>query len=1331
MLEQDTLTPRYALSLLEQMLATLRHLAASGFIHGWLTPRDLGVMDEGVLIDPLVMNRSSSSPERRAYAAPEMTAGTAPADGRADIYTMGVITYRMLLGQSRFDRVVEHSKARDPLTPLSELQPELPASIAQVIERMVSPVSGDRFETAVQAHAALTEALDVSNLNLAQPPPPQPGAHADDRPSQSSNPLTTDKPTAESELRVHAPVDMSAPERTRSNRSALPAFITVAILLLAIGGAWYWWQFIYQRQQADTAISAVEVAREAAQDTEARVLALGLFARAEQKLSATREAYDSYRYGSAKALAETALVDFVAARHSELERGVRQALQRTVARYEDAARIDGVNMGVLKDYWREIQALDNALDNGVTHDAKSRLGEIEHLIAALVSEAHSTALARELDQVEAEVNAEESIDDNGRFATNKRIEAARIALDTGDTASALTNYEKARELFQAALDQAGSRALETLKTQTGRTRQTAITAGAERLPRFAQAEREWQTAMQTWESRKVNESESAFTKALGLYESLLLEEKATRPRTDAKRAHDLLTPFTDLITAPQLARGELHFSTGKTQLERQDYLIASASFTSAATIFRELLASVQQQKINLLHSEAVHSREQAKDTGNSAHYREGERILGQARTLMESGEHPLAGPLLEQARSEFDLAIEATQAITSERALNRARESAASVGLTMQNAAFARALALTGEGQTAFAAGSYDNSREYFSQAIVILEQATQDVIRSKAEQEHKRSLVNTAEAQMRDTLTRALSVGVSGELGELAVGHSHRQMGETLRDENDLDAARSAFDAATKAFEQAILVEIEIRALRARDAAVAVRRSAAGSGAARLERFTQSNDVFDTATVNLAQGDHEVAYETFKRAQAGFDQAAVEWAARVARAAADEALAQARAGGVSNSDSTLDYALRTIERAQALFSREAFAEAAELFVITRQTLETLVEDRRTSEVMDLREQALAAKNLVSTGHDLPRFIDGDNVLSKADNALQAGELDLAVSRFKAAKDQFEVALVHTTAVEAQTLAATSHAAASAMGARNTDPLFVEGNTREQAGITHLQVLRFAEARQMFDQARERFDRLRRYLEEQTKTFLTGSTPAEIARALALCDTYVPDCQETRYTAQAPKEVRLRPFAIDDHEVTNEEFAEFVRAENYQTDAERLGYSMRAAGPSSVQAPGHNWRNPGGRGTNYLRYPTHPVVHVSFNDARAYCRWSGGRLPDEAEWEYAARGEPRRQFPWGDVWQADIIRWGGEPAAGPMPVRTYPASATPEGVHDLTGNVWEWTRTTERHGVILKGGSWLSRNPANLRAAARLVGDPEHGRTDYGFRCVWDLDAWP
>ena len=283
----------------------------------------------------------------------------------------------------------------------------------------------------------------------------------------------------------------------------------------------------------------------------------------------------------------------------------------------------------------------------------------------------------------------------------------------------------------------------------------------------------------------------------------------------------------------------------------------------------------------------------------------------------------------------------------------------------------------------------------------------------------------------------------------------------------------------------------------------------------------------------------------------------------------------------------------------------------------------------------------------------------------------------------------------------------------------------------EKAARESLSALDFPQATERFEQATVNFQAIVTQLDEQTKRFVAGSSSEEILSAVALCREYHTACRKEWYQSEVQREVRLRPFVIDDHEVTNEEFADFVRKQNYETDAERMGYSMRTFGQGSIKAPGYSWRSPGGESSSHLRYPTHPVVHVSYHDASAYCRWSGGRLPREEEWEYAARGDGRRLFPWGDRWDPGRLRWGGDASQGPMPIRTYPEAATPLGIHDMAGNVWEWTQTRLAEGAVLKGGSWLERNPANFRAAGRIVDDPDIGHTDYGFRCLWELDQWP
>ena len=1351
--ERDGLTTEHALHLLEQCLASLGPIAANGFSHGGLTPQDLGVTESEVLIDTLRMTTTSARLEAQAYLAPEVVGtGTQP-DPRSDIYTIGVIAYRMLLGRDRFGRTFEHNQPGIALPALSVLRPDIPAAICHVIERMVLPEAADRFSSATLAHQALKEALDVSDLERSSDPS---GVDTPSPANVSTHDVENEpvgRELAPSAPSLASPTEITAPERARQHRSALPAFVTVALLLITIGGAWYAWQFIYEKKNADVALTAVTEKREAAQRAQANIHALARFAGAERLLGEAREAYYFQRFTNAAELAGEARVEYEKARDTALERGAYQALAKASAAYESAVSAEEINTTGLNVQLAALRAAELSLENGDYFDAKDKLTEVENLIGALLSDARRRTLNKKIASLSAEVSAQTLSADNAALVVIKeQLEAARNASSPDDYETASSHYREAQTLFQRSIDQTRWQQVEILKRETQRTRQTVITTGAASSSRSAEADLKWQIAMEALQDRDSDESERAFLSARSLYESLLAEQTATHARDQARQERDRITDLDSPVSETELASGDAQLAVGDRQMERQDFPAAAATFAKAGATYREIFGHALREQVGRLHESTLSAGKKARSSGAemSSRYQEALIELRQAETLIGNDEHQAARALLEQARQQFDLSELVARAIGAEHRLNQARAKADSNRLSPETPGFEMAESRASEGRAAMVAESYDLAIEHFAAAATAMERSIQDALRAHAERAKTRAFglleevgdhvepsepklkaakerlsvaqtdydaanfatsivlfdeaatllgelqekiaATRAEQGMKDALARAFAAGISGELGELAVGLSHRTTGEQRQAENKSGEARIAFELATKAFEQAIIVELEIRALRARDATAAVRKSVTGSGAAPLERFARANEQFDKATAALTLGNYEAAYEIFRRAQNGFDQAALEWAANKAAGAAGVAMEQARLAGISASDSTMTSAAQSIERAELILSEGAFGEAAELLVATSQTLEALVENRKTSEVATARAESLDAKSRIPAGYQTSRLLEGEQTFIKATEALTAGELSLALSRFNAATDHFEAALTETVAMEGRTMAASAHAAVKTMGARETDILFAQGKEREQAGVEHLAVLRFSEATKMFVLARESFDDLQLYLTRQTRQFVAGSTSAERSLAIDLCRSQANNCSAELYEAEVEREVSLRPFAIDDHEVSNEEFAEFVRAEGYETDAERLGYSMRAAGPSSIRAPGHSWRSPRGRGTNYLRYPTHPVVHVSYEDASAYCRWSGGRLPREAEWEYAARGDDRRQFAWGHNWQPDLIRWGGEPSAGPMPVRAFPASSTPEGVHDMSGNVWEWTQTLVDGGAVLKGG---------------------------------------
>jgi formylglycine-generating enzyme len=241
------------------------------------------------------------------------------------------------------------------------------------------------------------------------------------------------------------------------------------------------------------------------------------------------------------------------------------------------------------------------------------------------------------------------------------------------------------------------------------------------------------------------------------------------------------------------------------------------------------------------------------------------------------------------------------------------------------------------------------------------------------------------------------------------------------------------------------------------------------------------------------------------------------------------------------------------------------------------------------------------------------------------------------------------------------------------------------------------------------------------------------------------------------------REVFVGPYRIDTVAVTNERFGEFVDATGHVTRAERFGWSFVFAGllpddfeetRSAAQAPwwrqvhDADWRRPEGPGSSVDDRMDHPVVHVSWTDARAYCRWAGVRLPTEAEWEYAARGGlEQRRFPWGDeltpggehrcnIWQGTFPTHNSleDGYLGTAPVDAFAPNAF--GIHNTSGNIWEWCadwfhpdapRGPGRAKAI-RGGSYLCHHSYcnRYRVAARSSNTPDSSTGNMGFRVASD-----
>lgn len=287
---------------------------------------------------------------------------------------------------------------------------------------------------------------------------------------------------------------------------------------------------------------------------------------------------------------------------------------------------------------------------------------------------------------------------------------------------------------------------------------------------------------------------------------------------------------------------------------------------------------------------------------------------------------------------------------------------------------------------------------------------------------------------------------------------------------------------------------------------------------------------------------------------------------------------------------------------------------------------------------------------------------------------------------------------------------------------------------------------------------------------DECAEFDVSADSVEIPGGAALVGTRAPQIADD---GEGPlRKVKVAPFRLGKTCVTNADFERFVKATGYQTDAEKFGWSfvfwsdlstdIRSKGIPGLEwwrkVDGAYWRDPRAEGRSIIEQALdHPVVHISWNDATAYAKWAGGRLPTEAEWEHAARGGLGDvPFPWGqqepndtdqfpcNIWQGTFpnTNTGVDGYTGLAPAKAFKPNGY--GLYNMVGNNWEWsadpfkvsslkkqvkTRLAKMRGFkLVKGGSALCHKSYcfRYRIAARTGNSPDSTTGYQGFRVAWD-----
>lgn len=237
------------------------------------------------------------------------------------------------------------------------------------------------------------------------------------------------------------------------------------------------------------------------------------------------------------------------------------------------------------------------------------------------------------------------------------------------------------------------------------------------------------------------------------------------------------------------------------------------------------------------------------------------------------------------------------------------------------------------------------------------------------------------------------------------------------------------------------------------------------------------------------------------------------------------------------------------------------------------------------------------------------------------------------------------------------------------------------------------------------------------------RTFFTALTAAQKQTLIEHRDMVWPQSQRATVQlgsmAQIPAGGGLAAFAVEVHEVTNAQYRQFIEAGGYTTQT-----LWAEDGWAWLQA--RDRKQPSYWDNEQFNAPEQPTVGVTWFEADAYCRWAGKALPNERQWERACQGDDGRKFPWGDhpmpPAQTAATEEAGTPYSAPAVVGRMPQTQSPYGVHDMAGNVLEWTQTARDSQMVLCGGSGGS-HASNVGCDVRYTLLPGIAANFIGFRC--------
>ncbi len=832
---------RFAVEILTSVLDGLHALHGLGRVHGQLSPGDVVVLDDGehIKLATTGLFPITNAVQSPGFRAPERTASKARADIRSDIYSVGAIGYRLLMGESKFERALS-----TPLVPpLRELVPQVPESLSQVVGRMVSARPSDRYPSPAAARNALVDAQRVSGV------------------VSTGTPATPRPKPAPGSAAVREPV---APRKRRKRHGgAWPAIVAIAVTAAAVAG-WYFKGPANEQEPAARATVALDAARVAALEAGAEHHAGLDLEQAERGRREAELAYRAARYDSAVRLATAALEDYRRAEanamkaRAELARdGALAARDAAVTAGEDGAPEFSAALAELalaEEAFAEQRFL--AAESGF-EEQRARFDEMALRARALTARTQLEAALAGAGEVGL------GVDNPLHAAALAARDAGASQLEAGELRAALETFETAHSPLDALVREVRIDRVKAAEQAAALARRAAVDAGVEDGVPWAAGVSHYATGESALEREEYETAEHTFEVARRSFENALLRHEALvvqlqteeeREAAAAAGAGEDSVPFKD-------ARAYADFAEGA--LTAGEYRVAMTSFRTAIERYRAAAEQSLRTSVDSLIAEIqrLESLAEANRGRESAHYHLGKDQYALATEQLERGDVGDAVRGFRSARRDFELALEETHALAELRAAKSAEQQALDAGADPASPEFRQALRQRIEGEQFLEREEYSSARSGLKAAAAAFRETERLALGTRSDRARSSALESKRALEVAGIDSARLEAADR----QMAAAEAARQQGQLLVAEARFLEARAQY---RRILEQAEALDVRALLPAAREAALAAGASMAD------QSFRRAVETLELGEQRLRNEEFRDAREAFVESMERFQQA-------------------------------------------------------------------------------------------------------------------------------------------------------------------------------------------------------------------------------------------------------------------------------------------------------------------------------------------------------------------------------------------------------------------------------------------------------------------------